>query len=38
MHALIDVAHLAQDLIGHELPGPVMRSGPRLPRAAVGSA
>ena len=38
MHALIQVAHLAQDLIGRELPGQVMRSGPRLPRQAVRSA
>jgi hydroxymethylglutaryl-CoA lyase len=27
--ALIDCAHLAQDLVGRELPGQVMRSGPR---------
>jgi hypothetical protein len=37
MHALIDVAHLAQDLIGRELPG-MMRSSPRFPRETVGSA
>jgi hydroxymethylglutaryl-CoA lyase len=33
--ALIDAAHLAQDLIGRELPGQVMRSGPRLPSAGM---
>lgn len=38
MHALIDVAHVAQDLIGREPPGHVMRPGPRLPRPAVRSA
>jgi hydroxymethylglutaryl-CoA lyase len=35
--ALIDVAHLAQDLIGRELPGNVMRSGPRLPSAGLSA-
>ncbi len=29
LEALIDCAHLAQDLVGRELPGQVMRSGPR---------
>ncbi len=29
LDALIDCAHLAQDLVGRELPGQVMRSGPR---------
>ena len=38
MHALIDVAHLTQDLIGRELPGQMMRSWPRFPRETVGSA
>jgi hydroxymethylglutaryl-CoA lyase len=27
--SLIDCAHLAQDIVGRELPGQVMRSGPR---------
>jgi hydroxymethylglutaryl-CoA lyase len=29
LDALIDCAHLAQDIVGRELPGQVMRSGPR---------
>jgi hydroxymethylglutaryl-CoA lyase len=29
LEALIDCAHLAQDIVGRELPGQVMRSGPR---------
>lgn len=29
LDALIDCAHLAQDLVGRELPGQVMRAGPR---------
>jgi hydroxymethylglutaryl-CoA lyase len=29
LHALVDAAHLAQDLVGRELPGQVMRAGPR---------
>lgn len=34
LEALIAVAHQAQDLVGRELPGQVMRSGHRLARAA----
>ncbi|MGZ6912355.1 MAG: hydroxymethylglutaryl-CoA lyase [Acidimicrobiia bacterium] len=29
LEALIDCAHLAQDIVGRELPGQVMRAGPR---------
>ena len=29
LHALVDAAHLAQDLVGRDLPGQVMRAGPR---------
>jgi len=29
LDALVDAAHLAQDLVGRELPGQVMRAGPR---------
>jgi hydroxymethylglutaryl-CoA lyase len=29
LEALVDAAHLAQDLVGRELPGQVMRAGPR---------
>ena len=31
LDALIECAHLAQELVGRELPGQVMRSGPRTP-------
>lgn len=34
LDALIDCAHLAEALVGRELPGQVMRSGHRLARAA----
>ena len=29
LHALVDAAHLAQDIVGRDLPGQVMRAGPR---------
>ena len=32
LDALIGCAHLAQELVGRELPGQVMRSGPRTRR------
>ncbi len=35
LDALIDCAHLAQDLVGRELPGQVMRSGPRTTTVGV---
>ena len=35
--ALIDCAHLAQDIVGRELPGQVMRSGPRSATVEVGA-
>ncbi len=38
LHALIDVAHLAQEMVGRELPGQVMRSGPRSRREDGGVA
>ena len=38
LHALIAVAHLAQEMVGRELPGQVMRSGPRTMREGGGAA
>jgi hydroxymethylglutaryl-CoA lyase len=38
LDALIGCAHLAQDLVGRELPGQVMRSGHRLTRASAVTA
>jgi hydroxymethylglutaryl-CoA lyase len=35
--ALIDCAHLAQDIVGRELPGQVMRAGPRSATVEVGA-
>ena len=35
--ALIDAAHLAQDALGRELPGQVMKAGPRLRRHDPGA-
>src|SRR4051812_41810577 len=37
LDALIDCAHLAQDIVGRELPGQVMRSGPRSATVEVGA-
>ena len=37
LDALIGCAHLAQELVGRELPGQVMRSGPRTRRASEAS-
>jgi hydroxymethylglutaryl-CoA lyase len=37
LDALIGCAHLAQELVGRELPGQVMRSGPRTRRAPEAS-
>ena len=37
LDALIGCAHLAQELVGRELPGQVMRSGPRTRREAEAS-
>jgi hydroxymethylglutaryl-CoA lyase len=37
LDALIDCAHLAQDLVQRELPGQVMKAGPRLARAEAAS-
>ncbi len=37
LEALISCAHLAQELVGHELPGQVMRSGPRTRREEIAS-
>jgi hydroxymethylglutaryl-CoA lyase len=38
LQALIDVAHLAQEMVGRDLPGQVMRSGPRTRREDGGAA
>jgi hydroxymethylglutaryl-CoA lyase len=35
LDALIDCAHLAQDIVGRELPGQVMRAGPRTRTAGI---
>ena len=37
LSALIDCAHLAQDIVGRELPGQVMRAGPRSTTVEVGA-
>jgi hydroxymethylglutaryl-CoA lyase len=33
LDALLDAAHLAQEIVGRELPSGVLRAGPRLPSA-----